>query len=54
MACGVVGDVLEHADCDQVIIDVASTIACVHMDGIQHSHEILLAQPIDVVADDQF
>ena len=54
MACSVVGDVLEHADCDQVIVDVAAAVACVHVDCIQHSHEILLTQPIDIVADNQF
>ena len=48
----IVSHVLEHTNRNQVVIDVASSVARVHMNGIEHRHKVLLAQPIDVVADD--
>ena len=49
----IVSHILEHSNCNQVVIDVTSTVASVHVDSIQHGHEVLLAQSIDVVADDE-
>ena len=48
----VVSYVLEHTNCNQVVIDVAASVARVHVNGIEHSDKVLLAQPIDVIADD--
>lgn len=53
MLGGVVSDILEHADGDQVVIDVTATVTCVHVNCIEHGDEVLLAQPVDVVADYQ-
>jgi len=50
---GVVGHVLEHADGCQVVIDVVSCVGCVHVDRIQDCDKVLLAQPIDIVANDK-
>ena len=47
----VVSYVLEHTNRNQVVIDVAASVARVHMNGIEHSDKVLLAQPIDVIAD---
>ena len=48
----VVSYVLEHTNCNQVVIDVAACVARVHVNGIEHSDKVLLAQPIYVIADD--
>ena len=39
----VICHVLEHSNCDQVVIDITSWIACVHVDSIKYSDEVLLA-----------
>ena len=51
MLGGVVSDILEHADSDQVVIDVTTTVTCVHVNCIEDRDEVLLAQPVDIVAD---
>ena len=48
----VVGHVLEHADSDQVVVDIASSVTCVHVDGVEHRDEVCLTKPVDVIADD--
>jgi len=44
---------LEHSDGDQVVVDVAATIASVHVDCIEDCYKVLLTQPVDVIADDK-
>ena len=46
----VVSHILEHTNRNQVVIDVASRVARVHVNGVEHSDKVLLAQPIDVIA----
>ena len=50
----VISHVLEHSNRNQVVINVASRIACIHVDGIEDCDEVLLAQAINVVADHKF
>ena len=50
----IVGHVLEHTNGDQVVVDVAAGVAGVHVNRVEHGDEVLLAQSIDVVADDEF
>ena len=49
----VVSHILEHSNCGQIVVDVAACVAGVHVDGIEDSHEVLLAESVDVVADYQ-
>lgn len=44
---------MEHADCDQVVVDVAAWVARIHVNRIENCHKVLLTQSIDVVADDE-
>ena len=50
----VVCHVLEHANGDQVVVDVTSAITGVHVDSVEYGNEVLLAKSIDVIADDKF
>ena len=50
----VVRNILEHADSNQVVVDVSiRLIARVHVDGIKDGHKVFLAQSIDKIVDDQ-
>ena len=44
---------MEHANRYQVVIDIAASIARIHVNGIQHRDKVLLAQSINVVADNE-
>ena len=48
----VVGHVLEHANSDQIVVYIASCVACIHVDGVEHCDEVCLTKPVDIIADD--
>lgn len=44
---------MEHTNRDQVIVDVTSTVAGIHVNGVKDSDEVLLAQSVDIIANDE-
>ena len=44
---------MEHADCDQIIVDITCATACVHVNRVEHRHKVLLTQSIDVITDNE-
>ena len=49
----IVCHVLKHANSYQVVVDIAPAITGVHVNCVKDGNEVLLAESIDVVADDK-
>lgn len=54
LARGEISHVLEHSNRDQIVVDVAAAVASIHVNRVQHCHEVLLAKSVDVVTDNEF
>ena len=50
----VICHILEHSNCDQIVIDIASWIARVHVDSIKDCDKVLLAQAVNIIANHKF
>lgn len=54
LAWNKVSHILKHTDCDQVIVDVVATVACIEMDRVQDCLEVGQRQLRYVIAHDKF
>ena len=50
----IVRHVLKHANCDQVVVYITSTVARVHVDSVKDSDEVGLGESVDEITDYKF